>query len=235
MIDNVINIVHLADVHWGSINPKKLYNDLKTEFIDKIKDEDLDMIIILGDYFDHKIPLTDQSSILGIKFLNQLCSFAKKRNIEVRILRGTKTHDFNQLDNFKSLETTFDNFRIINTVSEELFNGLKFLYVPEEYMNDQEEYYREFKNKEWDCVYGHGTWDVFAFQNQIAESERTIKGSPVLMYNDWGDNVKYNIIFVLFITFVVIRFLHTLPRDSLSPRQSHPKQPRCPLQFHSPI
>jgi len=192
---DTVKIANIADIHWGSINPKKLYNDLKTEFIDKIKDEDLDMIMILGDYFDHKIPLTDQSSILGIKFLSQLCSFAKKRNIEIRILRGTKTHDFNQLDNFKSLESTYENFRIINTVSEELFNGLKFLYVPEEYMNDQDEYYREFKDKEWDCIYGHGTWDVYAFQNQISESERPIKGSPVFMYNEWADNVHYDIIF----------------------------------------
>jgi len=191
-----VKIAHIADVHWGAINPKKLYNDLKTEFVDYIKEiEDLDMIMILGDYFDKKIPLTDQSSILGIKFLNQLCSYTKKKNIEIRLIRGTKTHDFNQLDNFKSLESTFSNFRIINTVSEEIFNGLKFLYVPEEYMNDQEEYYREFKNNTWDCVYGHGTWDVFAFQNQISESERMIKGSPVFMYNEWDPIVKYDIIF----------------------------------------
>lgn len=147
------------------------------------------------DYFDRKIPLTDQSSILSIKFLNQLCSFAQKRKIEIRILRGTKTHDFNQLDNFKSLETTYSNFRIINTVTEEIFEGLRFLYVPEEYMNDQNEYYREFKSQNWDCMYGHGTWDVFAFQSQISESERTIKGSPVFMYTDWEDTVKYDIIF----------------------------------------
>lgn len=43
-----IKIAHIADIHWGATNPKKLYSDLKTEFIDNIKDENLDMILILG-------------------------------------------------------------------------------------------------------------------------------------------------------------------------------------------
>lgn len=194
-----IKVLCIADIHWGALPAKKLFHELKETFIKELKNkkESIDMIVFLGDYFDRKIPLTESHSIMAIKFLNSVCRFCKKYNIAIRVIKGTKTHDFNQLDNFKYLESQYSNFKIINTVTEEKFNDTNILYIPEEYMNDQDKFYEEFlqENKIYDFIFGHGTWDVFAFENQKQESERNIKGSPVLKYNEWESHVTQNIIF----------------------------------------
>jgi hypothetical protein len=40
---------------------------------------------------------------------------------------------------------------------ENLFDDLKVLYIPEEYIYDKNEYYKEyFENKEYDYIFGHG-------------------------------------------------------------------------------
>lgn len=189
--------VHIGDIHWGAMDPKILFKELKEIFVSYIQkhNKEIDMITFCGDYWDSKIPLTDQVSITGIKFFNLICQYCNSHDIDLRVIKGTKTHDFNQLDNFKYLEKQYSNLKIINTVSEEDYQGVKILYVPEEYMNDQVSYYEEYKNKKYDMMIGHGTWDVFAFDNQIIESERYIKGSPVFNYKEWENVIKYKIVF----------------------------------------
>lgn len=198
-----INIKCIGDIHFGSIDPKILYNELKENFIKNIlKDED-NLIIILGDYFDRKLQLNDISSVIGIKFMHRLVKLCNSYKIKVRLIKGTKTHDYNQLENFRFLEKEYPKiFRIINKIEiEEMKFGtdlntkLKILYVPEEYVNDQNQYYKEFKENKFDLMFGHGTWDVFAFKNQIQESEKPIKGYPVFNYKEWEDTIKYNMIF----------------------------------------
>lgn len=188
--------LHIGDIHWGAISPKKMYKELVDIFIDYVKKHgsSIDFIFIHGDMFDTKISLTEPASIYANKFFHGLLRLCKQKDIEVRIIKGTKTHDFNQLDNFKTYEKTFKNLKIINTISEEEYCGVKILYVPEEYMNDQNAFYAEYKEREYNYIIGHGTWDVFAFQNQIQESERLIHGSPVFKYNEWENAVKDGLI-----------------------------------------
>jgi hypothetical protein len=196
-IKDKFSSVNIADLHVDAVDPKKFFKELESTFINYIKlhKNEIDLINILGDYFNSKISLTSQSAILALKFINSLCTFCHANDIELRIIKGTKTHDFNQLDNYKYLEKKYKNFKIYNQVTEEEIKGIRILYVPEEYMNDQNLFYKEYKEKEYDLMFGHGTFDVFAFQNQIQESERNIKGSPVFYYQEWHDVIKYNIIF----------------------------------------
>jgi DNA repair exonuclease SbcCD nuclease subunit len=191
-----LGVVHISDIHWGAIPPRDLYDQLKKVFIKWIKEhsDKIDMIMIQGDYYHTKLPLTDATTILSTKFLNSLCLLCKKLKIEIRIIKGTKTHDYNQLDNFKCFEKQFKFFKVIDKISEETYEGVKFLYVPEEYMNDQDSFYEEYKKQSWNYIIGHGSWDKFAFQNQITESERPIKGSPVFIYNEWKNAIGNGLI-----------------------------------------
>lgn len=191
------NILNIADIHWGATKYNKLYKELTEYFIKYLisKKDIIDMVCILGDYFDNKLYLNSKDSIYAIKFFNQLLNLCNKYNIKLRIIKGTKTHDFNQLDNFDQLESTYNNLKIIKTVTEEEIDHLKILYVPEEYMNDEKEFYKDYKNKNYDIIMGHGTWDICAFQNQILESERNISNSPVFIYKEWENIVNYYIMF----------------------------------------
>ena len=131
-------------------------------------------------------------------FFNFLDNFSYSEHIPVYVLKGTKTHDYNQLDSFFDKTLVNPYFHIINTVTvEEILPNFNVLFLPEEYMEDQDAYYKEYKKKSntYDMIIGHGTWDVFAFENQITESERNIKGSPVFKYKEWENRVHGNIIF----------------------------------------
>ena len=197
--------LHISDLHFGSVDNSKFINELNNVFFKYINEnyKHLDYITINGDLFDRKIGLNEKYSKSVIAFVDKLSQLIAKTNnhIKIRIIKGTKTHDFNQLSNFKYLEIQYpNNFRIINVFElEELFNNFKVLYLPEEYMEDQNEYYKDIKEKlakePCNIILGHGTWDVFAFDNQREESERNIKGSPVLKFDEWKNLTTGPIIF----------------------------------------
>jgi len=176
----------IGDIHFGKKDDVLLYEQLKKYFISKIEKEGetLDYIIIAGDLFDRVIKLNEIGSNLCIKFVLDLIGLSVKYDFKLRILKGTKTHDFNQLNNFKSVESKYyPRFRIINTVEEEeIFPEVFFLYIPEEYVDDPEDYYKEFFNLEketaYDMIFFHGTFDFVGYVPNI-ESERHIKNAPV--------------------------------------------------------
>jgi DNA repair exonuclease SbcCD nuclease subunit len=176
----------IADIHFGKKDDVALYNQLKKYFIGKVEKEGetLDYVIISGDLFDRVIKMNEIGSNLCIKFITELVELSQKYKFKIRILKGTKTHDFNQLNNFKHLEATlYPEFRIINTVEEEeIFPEVFFLYVPEEYVDDPVEYYKPYFELEegtaYDMIFFHGTFDFVGYIPNI-ESERHIKNAPV--------------------------------------------------------
>ena len=54
MKKNTFNIIHIADIHFGKKNDKKLYNDLKNNFLDNIpiinKEYPIGMVVIEGEH-----------------------------------------------------------------------------------------------------------------------------------------------------------------------------------------
>jgi DNA repair exonuclease SbcCD nuclease subunit len=186
----------IGDIHYDASDPVKLYENLKKVFLKKIEDEgeDLDVIFLTGDLFHNKVSMNSVSGKMVLRFVYELLNLCKKFNIKVRAISGTRTHDFNQMDNFKPYELDYD-FRVISkTEVEEIFPDMFVLFVPEEYMDDQKEYYKEFvgecdEETKYDMMIFHGTWDFVAFDDQISESERPIKGSPVFSFKEWSEYV----------------------------------------------
>lgn len=174
----------IADIHFGKTNDDKgLYKSLVKYFYPKInyfgKKHELDFVSIVGDLFDRIIKLNENGSIYAIKFINVLIEKALKYNFKIRILKGTKTHDFNQLDNFKELEKRYPNtFKIIETVqTEKLFDNFNVLYIPEEYIENPDEYYSKYFKKKYDLILFHGTMSFASYISNI-ESERAVKNAP---------------------------------------------------------
>lgn len=152
----------LADLHIGAYSSTQT----RKEFLflkDFMKDKYYSFIIIAGDYFDKKLYSNEEYVVIA----NELFLFLLSRCDKLRMVAGTKSHDndqykiFSQYEN-KSIAELLDkeiDFRVINTFEEEdLFDELKVLYLPEEYIYDKKEYYKDILNKEneYDYVFGHG-------------------------------------------------------------------------------
>jgi DNA repair exonuclease SbcCD nuclease subunit len=174
-----MKILSIADIHFGATDPKRMYNELQESFFPKITD-DIDLIVILGDLFHKELSLSKEATFFMMKFINELKDLCHANSIYLRILKGTMSHDFSQLEMLKPLEDSDLMFRIISTVEiEEWDDGMKCLYIPEEYCENWKKYYTPFLEQRPDFILGHGTFDFTSFASQKQESELNIKSSPV--------------------------------------------------------
>lgn len=189
----------IADIHWGTLNAKSLFAQLKNNVIDKLMDLPiLDFIIINGDYFDTKISLNSEHAKLSLDFMYDILELSNKKNAKVRLIKGTESHDNKQLEilNIFTINQRY-NFKIISTVeSEYLFDDLKVLYIPEEYVEDKNKYYENyFKETDYDMVFGHGLINEVAFVASKQESEITMSKAPVFKSNQLFNICKGPIFF----------------------------------------
>jgi len=188
MIGNKIIGIASGDWHWGSPESDNLDDTLRGPFFDEINriGHDLEIVEINGDYFNHKLSLNSQYGQMALLFMQDLVMLSRKYNFKIRMLKGTKSHDLRQLDNFKKYEVT-DDFMMYNTITEETIFGLKWLFIPEEYPNDQDEYYKEYRDVLYDRISGHGTFKFQAHTSQISESENTV-GKVIFANNTFQCN-----------------------------------------------
>ena len=86
-----LNIIHMADIHFGKKNDSKLFSMLK-EFIDSIPEliesyGHIDMICIEGDLYDRIIKLNEFSARVLIIFVNELLEISNKYHIYLRFIK----------------------------------------------------------------------------------------------------------------------------------------------------
>jgi len=140
----------LADLHWGAMDSYKMYNNLQLvlEFIRQMKDS-LDFIIIAGDYFDYRLQLNSKTALAAVQWFDELVNTCRESNIKkIRMFKGTREHDNDQLEIFRPPYELDDGyFKIFNTTeSEELLPGLRCIYCPDENMN-LSEYHQVYYSK----------------------------------------------------------------------------------------
>ena len=186
--DGILNTLVIADIHAGQ-NEKTLGQELGYSFIGTIHEmkDTLDLVVISGDLFDRKINMNEPAGRMVSNFISTLLDLSVEYGFAVRILKGTRTHDFDQLNFFQPFvlkPETYD-FKIINTISAEslIENVLTVLYVPEEYMENAEEYideYLDIGEAKYDLIFFHGMFDFIAVSGKIQQSERTVKDAPTL-------------------------------------------------------
>ena len=174
-------VATIADIHFNAIPAQKMYQQLDGIFLNYLRKHKVDMVVIAGDLYDSIVSLNSKASYLSIEFVRQLLHIASSRGIRyVRILKGTGSHDNNQLTNLKIFEASKEvNFRIIETVSVENIEGMNILYLPEEYMKDMDEFYRPFFDDQYDMIFGHGMFKETSFTASKQESAVTLSGAPV--------------------------------------------------------
>lgn len=155
------NIVAVGDIHWGALDANKQKEELPiiSEFL---TNNDVDLLVICGDYFDHKLLLNSQASLYAIEFMSKLRDISIAKDFKIRIFDGTHSHDYDQLEVFMPFDDG-DKFRVFrHTTSEETLPELQILYAPDEMMSNDEWYAKydsDIFNKDNDILFFHGNFD----------------------------------------------------------------------------
>ena len=148
-------------------------NGIITKIHEYCTDPNFIGVTISGDYYDSKIPLNDTRTILANNMILEIYNVCKENDKYFIIIRGTYSHDFSQLDNFLALELQYSKFKLFSTVTEFTMNDLHCLAIPEEYIEDQDTYYKEYFSKKYDLIFGHGNINFAANLHNSAERNMT--------------------------------------------------------------
>jgi hypothetical protein len=185
----------IKDLHFGHKRTEQMYSELQI-VKDYLNSNEIHILNINGDYFDRKLVGTEPAIFFAVSFFSELVDICKKKNIKIRIIQGTRSHELNQLTTMFQ-HYLFDpsiDMKIFYEVSEENLYNLNFLYVPEEYPEDGIEYYKTYKTKHYNVMHGHGTWDFVHFSTMIENEEEPIKpgthAAPVFVYDEWKNAIE---------------------------------------------
>lgn len=193
----IVKGVSIGDLHFGIKDSSRLYDEL-SQFKDFIRKNDIDLLVINGDYFDSKLSVGDPATLYAMLFFKDLIDIIKEKSnngkkIAFRIIQGTRSHDLNQLQLFKPYENDSSiDFRIIESADEENILGLNILYIPEEYPENSDEYYSKYKEpeKNYNVAFVHGTFDFVAQPGVIEHSKLSTYSAPVFVWKEWKEHFK---------------------------------------------
>lgn len=180
----------IADIHIGirHISAGTFRKQLKKHFINTLKDmKYLDGIFILGDILHTVVSLNSDYAETYLWFIDQVYKVAKKRGATVIIIKGTPSHDNDQLQNIKSYMHNEDgvDFRVYETVEEiTLWDDYKVLVLPDVRVRDLKDIGQYLTgDKKYDMILGHGLISAMKYVSQESEN------MPTKVYEYDADNL----------------------------------------------
>lgn len=170
----------ISDIHTGAQPVEILKYELDL-FLDVFRESNWKVLFFAGDLYHMKMIAHSPHMTMTLRFMAEIFKIAKEKNCKIRIIRGTASHDNDQLNLISALEVALDiDIKIFNTVDEEeIFPGVNVLYLPEEYIEDGDSYYAPYYDKTYDFIIGHGLVDKAAFIAHLQESEETRKSAYI--------------------------------------------------------
>lgn len=180
----------IADIHSVVVDIPSYENEMGflLENIRSIKD--LDFMVICGDYFDKKMYLNDERAELAIKYLRQIIELCIAMKIKLRVVYGTRSHEEDQYKILYNYSCEYVKF-IEKVESEALFDDLFVLYIPEEFVQNKAEYYKEYlyDGVQYDYIFGHGVIrDVMKRAANSIEASNKYKKVPTFNYGELAEN-----------------------------------------------
>lgn len=170
---NYLRCGFLSDVHLGNNLTKTdfIISNLNKHLPDNENTQELDILFITGDLFDKALMLTDPDSFAVKVWIYRLLNLCKKRDIVLRVLKGTPSHDWEQcgyfelINNKAKIGADVKYFSDIDIEFNERF-GISILYVPDNCRVDTETIYKDVVGKlsehnltQVDAGIMHGTFD----------------------------------------------------------------------------
>lgn len=180
---------HIADIHFGAMNPNLQYGILKDQFINKlIKMPILDIVSVNGDIFDHKFMASSDAIAVAQYFIKDLISVCAMKNATLIIIGGTYSHDADQIKLFYPLAEQARNIcdiRIVEDCRYEYVKGKRILCIPELYGKGKQ-FYRNlmFGNGVYDSCYMHGTYAGSIYGKELPDLDS--QREPVFCIDDFG-------------------------------------------------
>lgn len=176
-----INILNFSDIH---LNHKRITPEIIDNIIEMItaRKKDIDILTFSGDLLYVPVVFGSKASELVINFLSRLNNIG----LPTVMIGGTRSHE-NQVIEFSGNLGLFPNIKFVDTVEVVEINILnkkvfKLLCLPEEYIKDVEEYYKDtvFSTNTYDMTLLHGNIETFAFTDNDTERDnpKMVNWSP---------------------------------------------------------
>lgn len=169
----MIPIIVIADLHFGNLKvpTELLIERLDKYFLPKLQNQQV-MLIIPGDVFHSSLSLTNTDSHAVISWIINLFDHLEQHKSYLRLIRGTYSHDRNQLSLFKKLYSnnkytfSFNYYEKIEYENFPEFDDLKFLYIPDDIpfkttsdvLDHIKEVLANFNTPQIDYIFGHGAF-----------------------------------------------------------------------------
>ncbi len=189
------NMLVISDIHWGAVEAKTLYSNLSI-VLDTIREmkNNLDMVVICGDYFDYKLTLNSKSALFALQWMDELVNCCKENNIKkIRVVKGTHEHDNNQLEAFRVYEDDDSYYKIFteNTIEETLPN-MKCMYCPDELIATDEYMKKYMKNimSIPDIGFFHGSFDIVLPDIVVQHSNESHNRNVIFSYGTFSSLIK---------------------------------------------
>lgn len=145
-----LRLAVLSDMHLGhrKTDANSIISNLKIALPDTAELDDLDAIFITGDVFDKLFSMHDQDIYEIHSWFSRLLRMCKRRNIVLRVLEGTPSHDWKQcklLDNINIDAGIKANAKHVTKLSIEHIESLDInvLYVPDEWSIDTDDTWKQ--------------------------------------------------------------------------------------------
>jgi DNA repair exonuclease SbcCD nuclease subunit len=139
-----LNIASISDIHLGHRNNDTpfIVKNLYVAFPDTAETWALDIIFIAGDLFDRLLTYPDGDLPVVEDFLVYLMRMCAYRDIKLRVLEGTKSHDWRQSSIFLRLASALKleglDLQYFTEPTVEYIEafGIHVLYIPDEWDED---------------------------------------------------------------------------------------------------
>jgi hypothetical protein len=147
-----IKMAVLSDVHLGHPNTPTdhICNAIIQEFLSNTEVAGSDIIFISGDFYHQLLDLSTSSSIDIIAIISYMLRYCATRNIKLRVLKGTGSHDYDQSQHFISIAKHNNipvDLKYFNTLDIEYIAewDINILYIPDEFRTEHSQTLVEVK------------------------------------------------------------------------------------------
>lgn len=129
------SLLAISDIHIGCprLNPNELHDKFVKYLYPRITDK-IGILFICGDFFDSRIDMSSYASFTSVEIMEELKSLCAKSGTDLRILRGTFTHDRTQPQHFLNrVEPGSTKVMMFDKLSIEYNEktGLYIMYIPD--------------------------------------------------------------------------------------------------------
>ena len=194
----IYNILFEADKHWGATKPEDQY---RSSYILKrlLADLKVHLFVSLGDFYDTKLLLNSRASVYALRDMHDKAEICRTKGIPMRVIRGTLSHDYDQLEVFSHLvsDERYD-FKIFNNFFiEETLPGMKIAYCPDESINWDhwsDLYMEHFIEHTPSAMFAHGNFDVVMAKIALDSFRSNDSTTLVYEYNQLMRHIKGPII-----------------------------------------